>query len=96
MLIWFLHLASGTFKAATSMFCVVICNAMQFNGNIHDVFKDLEKQNKTLGEAPFIQDDIEEKNWEKVLFVKSIRISKARLGMYVYLIEKIEFRPHLD
>ena len=57
------------------------------NGNINNVIEmleDLEKQNMMLDDSPSLPDDIKEKNWEEVLFVKSERISKARLGMHSF------------
>ena len=57
------------------------------NGNINNVIEmleDLEKQKMMLDDSPSLPDDIKEKNWEEVLFVKSIRISKARLGMHSF------------
>ena len=57
------------------------------NGNINNVIEmleDLEKQKMMLDDSPSLPDDIKEKNWEEVLFVKNIRISKARLGMHSF------------
>ena len=57
------------------------------NGNINNVIEmleDLEKQKMMLDDSPSLPDDIKEKNWEEVLFVKGVRISKAQLGMHSF------------
>ena len=92
-LAWCSSMALCSFKTATSLFCFAISNTIRSNGNkfvldsevlekggINDIIEDFKMQKRTLENYPSILNGTEKKNWDSFLFVKGVRISKARLG----------------